>query len=211
MKTHRILLQSSTWLEVRKDSSDTKVERKNICTKLLSKLNGKCPLEKKKEKNYRFIAKHSLSFVEENKLLRKYQYGFRRYRWAVTQLIGETHDQSARVDKGGQIDVIFLDFAEAFARVSSPQLLHKLKYIINNDPILTCLEAYFVRREQFVQLTGRMSEKLSVILGVPLGCVLGLFILYISDVSWRFHAGVKSKHFANGISIYSKIQGRWSI
>lgn len=78
--------------------------------------------------------------------------------------------------------MVFLDFAEEFARVLYPKLLRKLKYIFNNDPILTCLEAYLVGREQFVQLNGRMSERLSVILGVPRGSVLGLFMLYISDM-----------------------------
>lgn len=75
--------------------------------------------------------------------------------------------------------MVFLDFAEAFARVSHLKLLHKLKYILNNDPILTFLGAYLSGREHLVQLNGTMSEKLSVILGVPPGvCSWALHLLY---------------------------------
>ncbi|EEC09254.1 hypothetical protein IscW_ISCW008449, partial [Ixodes scapularis] len=62
----------------------------------------------------------------------------------------------SRVDKDGQRDTLFLDFAEEFDRVFHSKLHNKLKHIRNNDKILTWLEAYLFGRKQFVQLNSTM-------------------------------------------------------
>ncbi|KAM7290185.1 uncharacterized protein ISCGN_026849, partial [Ixodes scapularis] len=153
------------------------------------------------------LSKHLITFIESNKLLGSNQYGFRRGCSTTTQLIEIFHDLSITADKGGQTDIIFLDFAKAFDRVSHPKLLYKLSHVLKNDQIVDWLNSYLSGREQYVYFKKERTESLQVISGVPQGSVLGplLFILFISDMGKDFDSAVTLKHFADDTVIYSNI------
>ena len=54
------------------------------------------------------------------------QHGFREKRSCETQLKGFVHDIAFSIHKGHQNDVVVMDFAKAFDKVSHNRLLYKL-------------------------------------------------------------------------------------
>jgi hypothetical protein len=67
-----------------------------------------------------------MKHLDENKILSEYQHGYRNQRSCESQLIGRVHDLTSNMDKNYQTDMILLDFAKTFDKVSHPRLLHKL-------------------------------------------------------------------------------------
>jgi hypothetical protein len=63
-----------------------------------------------------------MKHLDENKILSEYQHGFRN------QIIGLEHDLTSNRDKNYQTDMIVLDFAKAFYKVSHPRLLYQLEH-----------------------------------------------------------------------------------
>ena len=73
------------------------------------------------------VHKHIMKFLSDHQLLSDSQHGFREQRSCVTQLLQLLHHWFRTLDKRQSVDVIFLDFAKAFDKVSQPHLLHKLR------------------------------------------------------------------------------------
>lgn len=74
-----------------------------------------------------FVFKHLITFSEDSMFFQDEQHGFRRGFSTVTQLVHTIHGLAVIIDIGGQTDVIFLDFAKAFDRITDDKLLHKLR------------------------------------------------------------------------------------
>lgn len=153
------------------------------------------------------IAKHIIIFLEENQLLYPHQHGFRSNLSTVTQLIETIHDFSLAINDQRQIDVICIDFAKAFDKVSHNKLLFKLRQIGISSTILEWIEAYLINRRQVVRVDDCMSCSLEVFSGVPQGSVLGplLFLLYINDIASIVEPGVEMKLFADDCLLYSVV------
>ena len=165
-----------------------------------------CPVYKKGDKhdpqNYRpisltcicsklcehIIASSLMKHLEESNILYHLQHGFRSSRSCETQLISFVQDLAQSADNKIQTDLIIMDFAKAFDKVSHCHLLYKLSYYgINNN-------AFFLsQRTQSVVLKGEKSDTIPVTSGVPQGTVLGpiLFLVYIND----FHEYLKHSSF----------------
>ena len=88
--------------------------------------------------------------LENNNILSDTQHGFRKQRSCETQLITITHDLSSELDRGGQTDIIFLDFAKAFDKVPHKSLLHKLHTVGIRNKTLTWITAFLNGRTQQV-------------------------------------------------------------
>ena len=75
----------------------------------------------------RVIRKQILSHLESNDLMDPNQHGSRLKRSCLSQLL-EHHDEVLKIlEEGGNVDVIYADFAKAYDKVDHAKLLEKMK------------------------------------------------------------------------------------
>ena len=75
----------------------------------------------------RVVRRALVSHLEQHGLLPNGQHGFRAMRSTLTQLLSYWDNMLERVEDGGGVDAIYLDFSKAFDKVEHGVLLHKLK------------------------------------------------------------------------------------
>ena len=90
----------------------------------------------------------------------------------ITQLIEILEQIGRELDRGKQIDVLYLDMSKAFDRVS-------------HGSVLDWFNSYLTNRYQQTIVLGATSKPLPVTSGVPQGSILGplLFLLYENHLS----------------------------
>lgn len=113
------------------------------------------------------IHKHIMKYLTDFQLLNDNQHGFRPSRSCVTQLLQLIHEWFQALDKLGSVDVVFLDFAMAFDKVSHAYLLYKLECYGIKGQILNWLRGFLTSRKQSVVIESQVSDWLSVTSGVP--------------------------------------------
>ena len=136
------------------------------------------------------------------------QHGFISGRSCVTNLIDALNYVGSCLDRGGQIDMIYMDMSKAFDKVNHDVLIQKLR---NNygfgGNLLRWFRSYLTNRKQRVTVLGATSNPLSVTSGVPQGSILGpaLFLLYVNDLP----STVKSSQvvmFADDTKLFKEIR-----
>ena len=163
-----------------------------ICTKILEHIV------------YSSISKH----LQRHAVLCDAQHGFRPNRSCDTQLIITVNDFADCLNKGGQCDVLALDFSKAFDKVPHACLYQKLSHYGVRGSILSWLKAFLTDRSQYVILNNMKSYATSVLSGVPQGTVLAplLFIIYINDLPMCVQNKVRL--YADDVLIYSYINSK---
>ena len=124
------------------------------------------------------------SFITQNNLLYKYQFGFKKHYGTNSALILLIDKIMNSLNNGDIVLGLFLDFSKAFDCVNHEILIRKMsKYGIRG----LCLDwfiDYLSQRKQYVLYNGNKSCEQIISCGVPQGSILGpvLFLLYINDL-----------------------------
>ena len=111
--------------------------------------------------------------------------GFMYGKSCITQLIEVLERIGRELDRGRQIDVLYLDMSKAFDKVSHAKLLDRLQEFGFGGSILKWFSSYMSNRRQQTIVHGVTSTSIPVTSGVPQGSILGplLFLLYENHLS----------------------------
>ena len=125
----------------------------------------------------------------------------------VSALIRVVDEWQRALDRGNEVCTVFFDISNAFDTVPHLSLLRILTEIGIDPYLIRWIHSYLAGRSQFVCVDGCISNKLSVLSGVPQGSVLGpLFIFYINDIATAISAD--SDMSADDITLYRVIKTR---
>ena len=112
------------------------------------------------------------------------------------------------LDKGQNLDFIYLDCAKAFDMLPYQGLLIKLQAYGIQGHILKWIESFLENRKQQVRIGSSYSNWVDVKSGIPQGSVLGptLFLVYINDLPEVVENTVKL--FADDTKIYKVVDSK---
>ena len=150
----------------------------------------------------RIVVSALTDYLEQNDLLTDNQFGFRRSRSTVEQLLLTYEEISKGMDNGYLVDMVFFDFQKAFDLVNHIILIEKLRSIGIEDPLLGWIADFLYQRKMTVSVHGNNSDSHDVTSGVAQGSVIGplLFIIFINYVCSTIDC--QFKMFADDLKLY---------
>ena len=130
------------------------------------------------------IRNHLVRFLDENNKFNLNQHGFRIGRSCLSQLLTHYDKILSHLEKGLNVDTVYLDFAKAFDKVDHSLVLKKLSMLGVRGKILEWIKSFLTNRTQRFMVNGYLSQPAPVISGVPQGSVIGplLFLILIGDI-----------------------------
>eukprot|EP00794_Sanderia_malayensis_P011225 gene11225-12404_t len=155
--------------------------------------------------NESIIRDHVLQHLLKNNLLACCQHGFVEGKSCITQLLECLDIWASILDKGGCLDIVYMDFAKAFDKVPHERLVRKRKGLGVTGSVINWIYSFLSGRRQKVVVDGEESTWSDVVSGVPQGSVLGptLFVCYINDLPEVIHTTVKI--FADDTKVFTDV------
>ena len=149
------------------------------------------------------MASYVIDFFENNNMLYKYQFGFRKKHSTSHAIITLVERVSKALDTGKYVVGVFLDLNKAFDTVDHSILLNKLYLYGIRGNIYNWFKSYLTNRSQYVEYNNVKSKTEIITHGVPQGSILGplLFIIYMNDFS-RSSELLFSILFADDTSVF---------
>ena len=125
------------------------------------------------------------SYLNQKRLLYKFQSEFRSRFSTDTCLIHLTDFIKFQMDQGHYVGMILLDLQKAFDTVDHGILLMKLEPLGLSKDVTRWFQSYLSDRQQLVDVSGTKSSYARISCGVPQGSILGplLFLIYVNDMS----------------------------
>ena len=158
----------------------------------------------------RVLRRALVAHLESHGYLPHGQHGFRAMRSTLTQLLSYWDNMLEKLEEGGGVDAIYLDFSKAFDKVEHGVLLHKLKEYGIKGHVGSWVAAFLDSnsRQQAVVVDGRVSKLCPVVSGVPQGTVLGpvLFLVHIAGIAEALSDGTEASSFADDTRIMRGIK-----
>ena len=126
----------------------------------------------------RVIRKQIVSHLESNDLMDPNQHGSRQKRSCLSQLL-EHHDEVLKIlEEGGNVDVIYADFAKAYDKVDHTKLVEKMKTKFGIEGRLGLwIKKFLQNRKQQILVEETLSKESEVKSESIQGSVLGPVLL----------------------------------